>query len=148
MNKKTTTLGITAALIGGVAALVSALVAGKSRPRPTPAPGDAATGQGASATPAASQPTAAKPEAQTDVQATNPAAAPTPITPRPAPTGAEGHAAPDLAADTDLSPSHRAPQAFRPDMDAPMTAAEREALRPATTAPSLVGESTSGPAAG
>lgn len=136
MNKKTTTLGITAALIGGVAALLSALVAGKSRPRP--APSDAAKGQAA----------AARPEAQTDIQATNPAAAPTPITPRPAPTGAEGHAAPDLAADTDLGPSHRAPEAFRPDMDAPMTAAEREALRPATTAPSLVGESTSGPAAG
>lgn len=31
-----------------------------------------------------------------------------------------------------LSPAHRAPAAFRPDMDAPMSAAEREAMRPAT----------------
>lgn len=135
MTNKTTTLGITAALIGGIAALVAALVTGRSRPRP--APGDAATGQGT----AAAQPDAAP----SDGTATNPAAAPTSITPAPTPTGDEGHAAPDLAADTDLGPAHRAPAAFRPDIDAPMTAAEREALRPATTTPSLVGESTSGP---
>lgn len=53
------------------------------------------------------------------------------------PTGLEGHAAPDLAADAE--PGVRAPAAFRPDIDAPMTPAEREALRPATgPAPSLV----------
>lgn len=53
----------------------------------------------------------------------------------------EGHGAEDLliaddadAEDADRRPGaeHRAPVAFRPDMDAPMTAAEREALRPAT----------------
>lgn len=44
----------------------------------------------------------------------------------------EGHAAPDLAGDTHPGPGDRAPEAFRPDMDAPMTASEREALRPAT----------------
>ena len=56
----------------------------------------------------------------------------------------EGHAAPDLAADA--APTERAPVAFRPDMDAPMTAAEREALRPATgPAPTLVGAGTSLP---
>ena len=58
-----------------------------------------------------------------------------------APTGLEGHAAPDLTADTDLGPTHRAPEAFRPDIDAPMTPAEREALRPATgPSPSLVSD--------
>lgn len=41
----------------------------------------------------------------------------------------EGHEAPDLAPGADAD---RAPEAFRPDMDAPMSAAEREALRPAT----------------
>lgn len=57
----------------------------------------------------------------------------------PAPTGLEGHAAPDLAADAD--PHQRAPEAFRPDIDAPMTPAEREALRPATgPSPSLVND--------
>ena len=60
---------------------------------------------------------------------------------QPAPTGEEGHAAPDLAADQPLGPDHRAPEAFRPDIDAPMTAAEREALRPATgPSPSLVAD--------
>lgn len=60
---------------------------------------------------------------------------------QPAPTGLEGHAAPDLAADSDLGPGHRAPEAFRPDIDAPMTPAEREALRPATgPSPSLVSD--------
>ncbi len=58
--------------------------------------------------------------------------------------GAEGHAAPDLAPDAE--PHQRAPEAFRPDMDAPMSAAEREALRPATgPGPTLVGASTSAP---
>lgn len=69
--------------------------------------------------------------------------------PQPAPTGTEGHAAPDLAAGQDLGSDHRAPTAFRPDMDAPMTDAEREALRPATgPSPSLVsdkGGSVQGP---
>ena len=55
------------------------------------------------------------------------------------PTGLEGHAAPDLAAD--VAPGSRAPEAFRPDIDAPMTPAEREALRPATgPSPSLVSD--------
>ena len=64
---------------------------------------------------------------------------------RPAPTGDEGHAAPDLASDALLGPDHRAPEAFRPDMDAPMTAAEREALRPATgPSPSLVSDEGAG----
>lgn len=43
----------------------------------------------------------------------------------------EGHAAPDLAPDAD--PVDRAPEAFRPDPQAPMNAAEREAMRPATS---------------
>lgn len=53
--------------------------------------------------------------------------------------GAAGHAAPDLAADQPApGTGDRAPPAFRPDIDAPMTPAEREALRPATgPAPSL-----------
>ena len=60
------------------------------------------------------------------------------------PDAQEGHAAPDLAADA--APTARAPVAFRPDMDAPMTAAEREALRPAPgPAPTLVGAGTSLP---
>lgn len=60
---------------------------------------------------------------------------------QPAPTGLEGHAAPDLAAGGDLGPDHRAPDAFRPAIDAPMTPAEREALRPATgPSPSLVAD--------
>ena len=51
----------------------------------------------------------------------------------------------DLAAGTDLGPDHRAPEAFRPNMDAPMSPAEREALRPATgPAPSLVADEGSG----
>lgn len=46
----------------------------------------------------------------------------------------EGHAAPDLAPDAE--PVDRAPEAFRPDAQAPVSAAEREALRPVTlTAP-------------
>lgn len=56
----------------------------------------------------------------------------------------EGHAAPDLTADA--APGERAPAAFRPDMDAPMTAAEREALRPAAgPSPTLAGAGTSLP---
>ena len=48
-----------------------------------------------------------------------------------------GHAAEDLliddgdAADASARPAGRAPAAFRPDMNAPMTAGERDALRPA-----------------
>ena len=62
-----------------------------------------------------------------------------------APLGDEGHAASDLAADA--TPGERAPQAFRPDMDAPMSDAEREALRPATgPQPTLVDAGTSLPA--
>lgn len=46
---------------------------------------------------------------------------------------AEGHAAPDLALDKDRpGPTNRAPEAFRPDPTAPVSAADREALRPAT----------------
>lgn len=64
-----------------------------------------------------------------------------------APSGGDGHAAPDLAADTPVSIHTRAPEAFRPDMDAPMTPAEREALRPATgPSPTLVDAGTSMPA--
>lgn len=45
----------------------------------------------------------------------------------------EGHAAPDLAADAPPPGSEgRAPVDFRPDPTAPVSAAEREALRPAT----------------
>lgn len=40
----------------------------------------------------------------------------------------EGHSAEDLL--IDAAPEDRAPVAFRPDIDAPMTAAEKEALRP------------------
>lgn len=63
-----------------------------------------------------------------------------------APTGLEGHAAPDLAADA--APGARAPEAFRPDIDAPMTPAEREALRPAIgPVPSMVSPEGTGFAA-
>lgn len=59
--------------------------------------------------------------------------------------GGEGHVPTDLGAGSDFGPAHRAPEAFRPDMDAPMTAAEREALRPVTgPAPSLVADQGSG----
>lgn len=45
----------------------------------------------------------------------------------------EGHAAPDLALDKPRPEAgDRAPQAFRPDPTAPVSAADREALRPAT----------------
>lgn len=52
------------------------------------------------------------------------------------------HEAPDLALDKPHpSENDRAPVDFRPDMNAPMSEAEREALRPATgPAPSLVSE--------
>ena len=57
----------------------------------------------------------------------------------------DGHVPTDLAAGNDLGPDHRAPEAFRPNIDAPMTPAEREALRPAQgPAPSLVAERGSG----
>lgn len=62
----------------------------------------------------------------------------------PAAAVTEGHIVPDLAADAE--PGQRAPEAFRPDMDAPMTPAEREALRPATgPSPTLVDAGTSLP---
>jgi hypothetical protein len=64
-----------------------------------------------------------------------------------APSGGEGHAAPDLGADAPVTLHSRAPEAFRPDMDAPMTPAEREALRPAIgPSPTLVDAGTSMPA--
>ncbi|MHA6724156.1 hypothetical protein [Sphingomonas sp. RS2018] len=53
--------------------------------------------------------------------------------------GAE-HAAPDLAPDAPRPGTDRAPDAFRPDPTAPVSAAERESLRPATgPAPSIMG---------
>jgi hypothetical protein len=49
------------------------------------------------------------------------------------------HEAPDLAPDAPIPGTDRAPEAFRPDPTAPVPAAEREALRPATgPAPTLV----------
>lgn len=42
----------------------------------------------------------------------------------------QGHAAPDLAPDAD--PVERAPEAFRPDPQAPVSLAERDAFRPST----------------
>jgi hypothetical protein len=55
-------------------------------------------------------------------------------------TPSEGHAAPDLALDQPRpSENNRAPAAFRPDPTAPVSAAERESLRPATgPVPTLV----------
>ena len=55
-------------------------------------------------------------------------------------TPSEGHAAPDLALDKPHpTASDRAPEAFRPDPTAPVSAADREALRPATgPVPSMV----------
>lgn len=52
----------------------------------------------------------------------------------------EGHAAPDLALNKERpGPADRAPEAFRPDPTAPVSAADREALRPATgPVPSMV----------
>jgi hypothetical protein len=56
--------------------------------------------------------------------------------------GSAEHQAPDLALDKPHNDgSVRAPVDFRPDMDAPMSPAERDALRPATgPAPSLVAQ--------
>ncbi|WBH15495.1 hypothetical protein [Sphingomonas radiodurans] len=44
----------------------------------------------------------------------------------------DGHAAPDLEGDTHPGPDDRAVDHFRPDPTAPVSAADREALRPAT----------------
>ncbi|QNE31889.1 hypothetical protein F1C10_08050 [Sphingomonas sp. NBWT7] len=44
----------------------------------------------------------------------------------------DGHAAPDLEGDRHPGPDSRAPDHFRPDPTAPVSAADREALRPAT----------------
>jgi hypothetical protein len=121
MNRTTATIGIGAAVIGALAALVGAARAGKLGDR-AQSIGTGTDGDGPSGHTAPAQP---------------------------APTGNEGHPVPDLAAGNDVGPTHRAPEAFRPDMDAPMTAAEREALRPATgPSPSLVsneGASVQGP---
>lgn len=160
MNNRTATLGIGAAVIGVLTALVGAALAGKAQPKGSGSPGgDRAGGTGGAPVVddgVSVQPLA--PDAGADLLP--PAAAPGPASPtdgpsgptapeRGAPTGQEGHAVPDLAADAPLGPDHRAPEAFRPDMDAPMTAAEREALRPATgPSPSLVsdeGASVQGP---
>ncbi|MGK6319422.1 hypothetical protein [Sphingomonas sp. DT-204] len=48
----------------------------------------------------------------------------------------DGHPAPDLALDRSHPGSHdRAPDAFRPDGDAPVPPEERDALRPALARP-------------
>lgn len=44
----------------------------------------------------------------------------------------QGHTAPDLALDAPVPGTERAPEAFRPDLTAPVSASERDALRPAT----------------
>ena len=44
----------------------------------------------------------------------------------------DGHAAPDLEGDAHPGPDQRAPDHFRPDPTAPVSAADRESLRPAT----------------
>ncbi|HEU0045876.1 hypothetical protein [Sphingomonas sp.] len=138
MNDKKAPLGIGAALLGVLAALVGAALAGRAV-----AKGKGQSGEGATSPEpvAPARPGAESPEADGLPGHTAPA--------QPAPTGQEGHPVPDLAAGNDIGPDHRAPEAFRPDMDAPMTAAEREALRPATgPAPSLVapqGGSIQGP---
>ena len=56
--------------------------------------------------------------------------------------GTAEHQAPDLALDQPHNDgATRAPVDFRPDMDAPMSPAEREALRPATgPAPTMVAD--------
>jgi hypothetical protein len=114
MNNRIGTLGIGAAVLGTLAAVVGAALAAKGSAKPT---GDAAQADDGS------EYAANGPTAQTQS----------------APTGDEGHAVPDLASDAPLGPDHRAPEAFRPNMDAPMTAAEREALRPPVgPRPSLV----------
>lgn len=45
----------------------------------------------------------------------------------------DGHRAPDLEGDTHPGPRDRAPDHFRPDPTAPVSASDREALRPATS---------------
>ena len=179
MNNKTATLGIGAAVIGILTALVGAALAGKSAgkrtagqdgneegttssPVATSGAETRSTAQAAPQPPAMEWPTPASetlarpaatdeycgllpPAGATDAQ--SPLDGPSGPTAhaQPAPTGNEGHAAPDLAIDAPLGPDHRAPEAFRPDMDAPMTAAEREALRPATgPSPSLVSDEGAG----
>ena len=52
----------------------------------------------------------------------------------------EGHDAEDLL--IDAAPADRAPVAFRPDMTAPMSAAEKEALRPPKGTRARVDEET------
>jgi hypothetical protein len=44
----------------------------------------------------------------------------------------DGHAVPDLEGDKHPGPNDRAVEHFRPDPTAPVSAADREALRPAT----------------
>jgi len=51
---------------------------------------------------------------------------------------AAGHAAPDLERDEHPGAEDRADPHFRPDMDAPMSKADRDALAPALGRPSLV----------
>lgn len=152
MNNKTATLGIGAALIGVLTALVGAALAGKPSAKPLAKDDDAADGKAGDD--AFAQPYRATSTASSGgshgITPGQPAAALAPMSDsdgpsgptapvQPAPTRDEGHAAPDLASDAPLGADHRAPAAFRPDMDAPMTPAEREALRPATgPSPSMV----------
>lgn len=145
MNNRTATLGIGAAVIGVISALVGAALAGKASAKgaaPRPTAGDGASTGGDDAPPAAARlepATAPGPVAASD----GPSGPTAPV--QPAPTGDEGHAVPDLQPGAEIGPDHRAPVAFRPDMDAPMTAAEREALRPATgPSPSLVSDEGAG----
>lgn len=56
---------------------------------------------------------------------------------------AAGHPAPDLERDSHPGPDDRAAPHFRPDMDAPMTAADRAALAPALDRPTMVAGSES-----
>lgn len=87
-------------------------------------------------TPTGSEPMAdPRPETGTPGRAEQPREAPAPLNP------AAEHAATDLAADEPVTKFSRAPDAFRPDPTAVPTAAEREALRPATgPAPSLAAD--------
>lgn len=130
MKVKALAIGL-GAFAAGTAALAAGAVALATRPRPK--------GEGGRSGPAP-QPDSPQPSAALPDNGPTPPA-------QPAPAGAQGHAAPDLAADA--APGQRAPQAFRPDIDAPMTPEEREALRPATgPSPSLVsdeGGSVQGP---
>lgn len=138
MKTRTAALGIVAAAIGGFAATVGVVLATKPGAKGS-APASSGDDEAVAVAP---------PEPLAAIAAEPQAAGPSgPVAHRTeAPRGDEGHAAPDLAGGADVGSAHRAPEAFRPDMDAPMTAAEREALRPATgPAPSLVGGSTSQP---